>query len=185
MAELISKKYAMALFEIAREKGKMEEYLKQLGEIVKIFTEEMKFFEILNNPFIERSEKKELVEKVFKRLLDSDVLNFLMLLVEKNRQSLVDEIFREYLALLDEEKNILHVTAITAVPMLEEDKVELTKKLEGLTGKTVVLQNKVEPDIIGGMIIKVKDKLIDGSIRGRLRNLKNNLLNIQLSDMGV
>jgi F-type H+-transporting ATPase subunit delta len=104
------------------------------------------------------------------------VLNLVLLLLRRGRIELLPRVAREFDRLDDERLQITHATATSAAPLEEDEARALASRLEQLTGGTVALDLQVDPDIIGGLIVRVGDRLIDGSVRGRLERLRSRLV---------
>ncbi len=178
MAKLVASRYANALFEVGIEGEKLDLFYEELTSIVGIFKENDEFFRIFKTPLISKEEKKGLVEKVYKESASLEMVNFLKILIDKDRIGIIDEISVEYKNLLNEKKNILEAVAISAVPMKEEALNQLQIKLSGITGKNVSLQNEVDASLLGGVLIRMGNEEIDGTLKTRLEKLKEELSQI-------
>lgn len=175
MAELVSKTYAGAFFDIAQEIGKEEEYFEELKELDKIFSLHGDLMTFLKSPVFSKEEKKKLLAEIFSGKVSEYAMNFLKVLVDKGRIGLFAEIASTYKTMLYRKKNMEEVTAITAVAMTQEMKDALTQKLNTSLGKDVILQNKVDPSILGGVVLKIGNEQIDGSVKNRLETIKKEL----------
>ena len=112
-----------------------------------------------------------MVDKIFQGSLSQEVFNFMYILIDKRRESNILEIKKEYDKLYNEQKNIIKVVARTAVPMEDEAKIKLSKVLGEKLEKTIELSNQVDPSIMGGVVLRIEDKLIDGSLKGQLEDI--------------
>lgn len=168
------KRYAQAILEIAQEENKLEEWRSSLKKITEMMQdpELMTFLESPKLPFVL---KKKLVEN---RLEDVhlSVLNLAYLLIAKGRLKIAPAIATEYERLLDTHYGIEHATVTTAIPLDDKTKGRVVRSLETLTGYKVIADFEVAPDILGGVIIKIGDKLIDGSFKSKLEALKKSLV---------
>lgn len=175
MARVASaKRHAQAVFQLALDSSEVEGWRSQLKTIAATLTDP-ELAAILENPKIHLSDKAELISKClpeFKEL----ALNFAYLLVAKRRMSILDQIVAEYERMADAHQGLEHAEVITAIPLNEEDKEKLARRLATMTGKQIVLAADVDPAIIGGFVARVGDKLIDGSTRARLEALKQKLV---------
>lgn len=178
MAKLVSKTYSHALFEIAIESNLLERVSDDFEFVVKSLEEYPSFYEIITSPKIQLEEKKQIMDDTFGGKISSEVLNFIKILIDKKREGYIKEIFKEFKK-ISNDHNGLVVAKVESVVSLEEDEIkELEAKLNKLTGKTVTVKNVINPEIVGGLIVNVGDKIIDGSVRNKLENLKNDLAQI-------
>ena len=171
MAELVSKRYALALFEAGSELGKIDVFKDELTLLKGLFKNEDRFLEVLSHPRISNTEKKELVDRVLKEKLSEEMLNFLYILIDKRREADILDIEKEYEELYNEHKNIVKVVAKTAIPMEDKAKVKLIKVLGEKLDKTIELTNEVDKSIMGGVLLQMEDRLIDGSIKAQLDSI--------------
>lgn len=178
MAELVAKRYASALFEVGNEENKLDIFVDELKNIVLIFDENKEFFNILKSPLISKKEKKELVETVYKDKISSEILNFLRILADKDRISVIKEIMKQYKDLLNEKNNVLYAVAVTAIPLKDEQMEALKDKLSKATGKTMEITNEIDENILGGILIRMGYEEIDGTVKTRLEKLKKELSQI-------
>lgn len=175
MAELVSKRYASALFDIAFEEGSYEKVKEELDFVLACLEEEPQLYQLLKSPLITVLEKKDVVSAIFKDKLSQEVYNFLRIIIDKGRESYIEGIVKEYRTLVDTAKNKVEAVAITAIPMDKEDLLKLQVNLSMTSGKNIQLQNHVDPEIIGGVLVKIGDKVIDGTIRNRLARMEEEL----------
>ncbi|WP_099190041.1 F0F1 ATP synthase subunit delta [Tepidibacter mesophilus] len=178
MAKLVASRYANALFEVGVLERTTEILNNDLKVIVDLFNENEDFLKILKAPLISKEEKKALVEKIYGNNTSLEMMNFLKILVDKDRIGIIDEIFTEFNTLINEKNNILEAVAITAVPMTDKDLNNLKLKLSETKGKNIILKNEVDESVIGGVLVKMGNEEIDGTIRTRLEKLKDQLSQI-------
>lgn len=171
MAELVSKRYALALFEAGNEMEKIDIFKDELNFLKDIFTNEDKLMEILSHPRISKKEKKSLVDKLFKEKLSQEMINFLYVLIDKRRESSILDIEKEYENLFNKHKNIVKVVAKTAVPMEDSSQKKLINVLSEKLQKKIELTNEIDKSIMGGVLLKIENKLIDGSLKGQLESI--------------
>ncbi len=173
--------YAQALFEVANEKGDAEEVGKDLEGIKELLETNKKFRDILYHPSIIKDAKKDIINKTIGPQCSKWVRNLLFILIDKRRERMLD-----YLADMFKEvaRRIRGVTCIkvqTVFPLTDSKLNRLKESLEKLMKKKVELETEINEDIIGGMVIRMENKIIDGSVLNRLRNLKKNLLKVALT----
>ena len=176
MDSIVSKRYGRAMFALAKTENKVEEYLEQLRVIKDITIENPRLLEMFDHPKVTMVEKLSLVDDLFKDGFDKVVRDFLKLLVTKDRISNLIRMIQDYEVLYYEYKNIVVVSVTSAVELESEEKSALLLKLEGLFGKKVIINHKIDPAIIGGLRIAALDKVIDATIKGGLEKVRQNLL---------
>lgn len=176
----LAQTYARAICQIAQEKdllGTVEEELKMVETVI-AGNDDLK--NLMYHPRIPAEAKKEAVNTIFKDELTQIVLNFLMFLIDKRREIALAAIIKEYIDLANEIRNIITVEVTVARELTAVQKKALSDKLEKITCKNVSMTIKVDEKIIGGVIIRLGDKLIDGSVNRQLRALKSSLLSERL-----
>ncbi|MBR5520743.1 MAG: ATP synthase F1 subunit delta [Oscillospiraceae bacterium] len=174
----LSSAYADALFEIALEENLTEEILTQSAVITQAVKENADFAKFLSAPMITKEEKTEFVDKVFGNGINKNLLNFIKVMIQRKDAEVLVESFAQYEKLYNKHFNIEKAVAVTAVPMSRELQAKLTEKLEKVTGKKIVLTNKVDEKCLGGVILQFSDMQINDSIAQKLETLKNQLKNI-------
>lgn len=171
----LASKYATAIFEIAKEEDNLDGYGKDLGIVhddVFAIPEAVKFFQ---NPLVPAQSKKDLLTRAVGKEVSATVMNFLMLLVDKKRIGVFNEIHDIFTSLKNKEQGVLIADVTTAFPLTKKQQDALVKKLTTLTERKIQIRPHKDTSIIGGIILKIGDKRIDGSAAGRLRALKNTL----------
>jgi F-type H+-transporting ATPase subunit delta len=170
----IAKRYAKAFFEIAGEEKRYEEYYQELGRFSAVLKENKSLGEFLANPIFAQSDKKAVVESILEKISVSPLTaNFLKLLVDKRRIDILSDIEGSYRELMDNALKRVRVTVKTAFPLTGEISSRLRTGLEGLTGKAVEMTVLEDSALLGGIVVRVGDKLYDGSIRTQLNNIRN------------
>jgi F-type H+-transporting ATPase subunit delta len=169
--EEIASVYARSLFEVASEQDKLDEIREQLGEFAGTLSENQEMQVFFFSPYFSTEEKKQGLEKSVEGA-DEVLVNFLELLIEKHRMPVVFRIRRVYDTLWEEENRLLPVHVTSAVD-LDRDVVEqIGDRIAEQTGRKVELSSEVQPDILGGIVVRVGNSVIDASIRSRLDQLR-------------
>ena len=158
MINVIADRYAQALFEVGEETQTTSELYQELSELVDIF-----------------NENKDLMQNIFKNQLSNSMNNFLKVVIDKDRISAIENMKESYKSLLNDKNNILEGTAITAVELSEKEIKDLEKNLSIKYNKNVTLNNIVDETILGGVLVKLGNEEIDGTVRTRLSKMKNQL----------
>ncbi|HCB92839.1 MAG: ATP synthase F1 subunit delta [Selenomonadaceae bacterium] len=175
----LARKYSKAIFEIAQEEKKLEAYGKELETVRKELFNSDEVRSFFRNPQVQPEAKKELLKKCFKGELSDMVYHFLLLLVDKRRIGIFEAIEEDFRALSNQAQGIVIADVTTARGIGGAQQAKLAEKLASVTGKKVKLRLHENKDIIGGVVVKIGDKRIDGSVTGRLENLKRELLGSQ------
>jgi len=171
--EIAAKRHAQAVFEIALEKNELDKWRSDLDLLAGVFGDE-DLIPVLENPKIRFEDKAEIVTK---NLTDISplALNLAKLLIQKHRVRIMPGIAEEYRILMDHHQGIENAEVTTAVKMEFSTEFKLKEELAKITGHKVELTTKIDPGVIGGFVARLGDKVIDGSVRNRLQNLKHNI----------
>ena len=172
----LARKYGVAIFEIAKEENKLEEYGTELQELSHELFSHADLKGFLTNPQVQPQAKKELLVKLLQGEISEMMLKFLLLLIDKRRIVLLEAINECYQGLSNKEQGIIVADVTNAFDLKEELQARLRSKLELVTGKKVQLRLHEDKSIIGGLVVKIGDCRIDGSVIGRLQALKAELL---------
>src|SRR5215218_6103962 len=165
--EEIAAVYARSLFEVAKEQDKLDKVRDELGEFADALNGSRELQVFLFSPYFSTPEKIEGLDKAISGA-DETVLNFLRLLIEKHRMPVLFRVRAEFDRLWEEENRLLPVTVTSAVE-LSKDTV---KQIGEQTDRKVDLQSRVDPDILGGIVVQVGNSVLDASIRNRLENFR-------------
>ena len=183
MAKLVSKTYGEALYEAAMETGsnKAAELMEEIACIREIFTQNPEFDGLMKHPGITKQEKIQVMDNVFSGRVSNELKSFLELVISKERYSDLDDIFEYYIARVKEEQKIgvAYVKSAVELTAGQKDAVE-TKLLETSGYRKMEMNYSVDPAIIGGMVVRINDRVVDSSIRTKLDGLTKQLLQIQL-----
>jgi len=176
IASKVSKRYAKALLSIGQEDGRYEDYGKDLEKFAAFCSASDDFFKVVSNPIFSAGERKRILEYVLKKMSFSDVSsNFLRLLLQKERLGAIEEISAHYSRLTDDISGITRAEIITARPLEGDALKKLADALSRLTSRKVELEISVDESLIGGLVAKIGDLVLDGSIIAQLRGLKESL----------
>ncbi len=177
MADIVSERYALSLYEIAADSKNEKQYLDELTAVCWIFEREPEFLKVLQTPSIAMDDKRNVLKKVFEGRIQQYLLNFLMLITEKGRVGLVRDMCQAYKEHYYFENGIIEVRAITAKELSDALSQKLKTKMEAVTGKKVVLETTVDPSIIGGIVVKLGNEQFDTSLKTRLDEIAARLTN--------
>ncbi|MDR1136228.1 MAG: ATP synthase F1 subunit delta [Clostridiales Family XIII bacterium] len=168
--------YGTALFEAARDIGKVEAIAGELTDLEQIFKDEKAFFDLIRNPGIGAAEKKESINAVFKGRVEEELLNFLFILVDKRRFGQFPGIVKAFHKQMNDNLGISIGAIYSAVPLSDDRLGRFEEETGKLLRKNVKLENTVDAELLGGVKILIEGKLIDASIRKRLSSLKEQLM---------
>lgn len=175
MATVVSERYALSLYEVAKAENIASEMYEALQTVSDLFETYPDYLKVLTTPSIGLPDKQKTVRAVFEGRVHPYLLNFLLLLTEKRRIGLIHEMAEAYRDLYYLEAGICAVTAVTAIPLDEAQMEKLKNKMAGVTGKQIVLKNQVDPSVLGGVLVRVENKQIDDTIKNRLNELTTRL----------
>jgi len=175
-AEGIGRNYAEALLTLARKSDSVEEWGALLDAIAAGMSEDPTLRAFLESPKLSASHKIEILEKALSRKVPPVFLRFIDTVINKRRQMLIPEIASEYRLLIDEAEHRVHALVTVASEPTEPERDALARQLTRLFGKRVVPHISLNPAIIGGVIVKVGDTVMDGSVRRRLSMLRQRML---------
>jgi F-type H+-transporting ATPase subunit delta len=173
---VIDRTYARALFQAARERGSLEQVLEELGDLVAALDEVPELRAVLGSPQLDPRAKAQVLEAVAGET-DEILRNFLRLLVEKGRAARLPGVYRELERLAREAEGQLSVELTTAYALSEEEARAIARKIEEACGRPVELASRVDPALIGGLVLRAGSFLADASVRGRLERMRRELVN--------
>ncbi len=177
MAKLISQTYGQALYELAVEENKVEQYLDEVRVLRAAFLDGDDFIRFVKNPRVTQDEKQKVIEDSLKGRISDDILGFLVILNQKERLADIEGIFEYFISAVNEQCGIGRAKVSSPTELSGVQKEEIEKKLLDTTGyKKVEIEYITDPSLIGGIVIRVGDRVVDGSIRTRLYELKRGLI---------
>ena len=172
--------YGEALYDLARSENLDETILKELDVLVKSFDAEPDFIKLLGTPSLSKEERCRILDDSFRGKVQPYVLNFLKILTEKGYMRHFFHCCDAYRECYNRHHGILVVTAVTAVALTAAQQARLTEKLSGITGKTIDLRNRVDPDVLGGVRLDYDGKRLDDTVAHRLNAIHGVLKNTVL-----
>jgi F-type H+-transporting ATPase subunit delta len=180
LAQQVAKKYSSALFQLAAERNMIDIAWEQFGSLGEYLKGDDTFLDFMSAPQIPDLQKEELVKKAFAGKLENKFFDFLMVLVRKRRIGYLPEIIDEFDRLVRADKGIARATCLTVSKITEDERQELIKKLAEKTSLKIELEEKIDRSILGGIIVILHNRIIDGSVRYGLDQLKNRLLKVKV-----
>lgn len=181
MAKLVSKTYGEALFQTAVETGKTQQLMEEIAGVRTVLEQNPDFDSLMKHPGIPKQEKIKVIDNVFKDRVCDELTGFLEIVLEKERYRDLPAIFRYFTDRVKEEHRIGVAFVTTAMELTEAQKKSVEKKLlETTCYLTMEMHFLTDASIIGGMIIRINDRVVDSSIRTKLNDLTKQLLKVQL-----
>lgn len=181
MAKLVSKTYGEALFELAKEENTLDVIQKEAVAVLEIFKQNEELVKLLNHPKISKEEKVTVIENIFKNRASEAIVGFLVLIVEKGRYNEISQIFTYFLEQVKEFKKIGVAYVTSAIPLTMEQKKKIEEKLLATTQYIQFeMHFDVDKSLIGGMVIRIGDRVVDSSIRTKLNQMTQTLSKVQL-----
>lgn len=182
MAKLVSKVYGDALFETAMEKDVLSDWYEEVQALRGIFAEHADLAQFLNHPQITKEEKVNVAEHIFRGRISDGLLGFLVIVIEKGRQNDILPICEYFIDRVKEYKKIGKVTVASAVELSDQQKERVAKRiLETTQYVDLEITYEVDASLLGGLVIRIGDRVVDSSIRSQLENMKRELLKLQLA----
>jgi len=167
--------YAEALLEAARDEKRVDEVRKDFDDFAVALAGSDELQRFLRNPQIESQTKRRALEDLLGKA-DKLFLNFVRLLADKNRIAELDEVHQEWGRLLAHEERVLELELTTAVELSEKEAARVVKQIEEASGRSVEATRTVDPDLIGGLVVQAGSLRLDASVRGRLEQLREELI---------
>jgi F-type H+-transporting ATPase subunit delta len=170
-----ARRYAEAAFQLAERDGALDRWGDDLRRAAEIASDEQ-IARIVGSPMVPLTERQDLVERLLARRLAKPAMNLVRILVQRGNLELVPAIAAEYQRLLNRQRGIVEALVTSATPLTPDEDRAIRDRVAQLTGTTVDVQTAVDPELIGGLTVRIGDRLIDASVRGRLARLREQLL---------
>ena len=172
----VSRRYAKALMLIGEEDGNADQYRQELDEMVALLDGSVELENAMMNPLFDKGDRRRLLAAVLEKTGFSVVMkSFLMLLFDKGRISFLRDIGMFYKKLADELKGVVHATLVSATKLSADATEKIKQGLAKRTGKEILLDVEQDPELIGGIVTKIGDLVLDGSVRTQLFNMRESL----------
>ena len=171
-----ARRYATAIFETARREQKLDVVENDLNTVVDLMKQTPIFQQMWESPQVPSGRKRELLSQLLGETVDTLTLSFLRLLVDKRREEILEAVCHDMRQLADASRHLVRAEATFAVEPTPQEHNDLIQSLEKMTGENVQLTTNVNPDILGGVVVRMRDTILDGSVRGTLERLREQLL---------
>ncbi len=182
MAKLVSQVYGDALFEEALERDSVSDWYRDVHDLKDTFEANPELMTLLNHPQIPKEDKISMIEKIFKGNIPDELTGFLVVVIDKGRQKSLAEIFDHFLDRVKEYKNIGVAEITSAMELSEEQREKIEKKiLETTSFESLETSYKVDEELLGGIKIRIGDRVVDSTVRSRLDKLTSELLSSRIA----
>lgn len=181
MAKLISGTYGEALFELAVEEDRLDLLAEEIQMLRRILAENEDLEKLMNHPKISKDEKRQVMENIFKERISEELMGLLSIIITKDRYRELDAVLEYFLNRVKEVKGIGVAYVTTVSGLSDVQKEQIVSKLLATTGyQQMEMHYQEDKDLIGGMVIRIGDRIVDSSIRTKLEELQKQLMKIQL-----
>lgn len=174
--KLVAQRYAKALLELSNDGLTKEQIMSEISDVSESLSGSDDLQRLMASPVISGTEKNNVLSKVFEKNISETVLNFLRLLVDKNRFSILDSIVTEYRSEVNKINNILNIKITSAISLSDAEKAMIKVKLEKILNKDIELEWSDDSSIIGGLVFEVGDSIVDNSLRHKLQEISRNIV---------
>ena len=176
MASQVAERYGQALFELAKESGELVRWGQQARGLAAVVEENPRLLDFFNAVKISAEEKKQMVNTLFAGQVDSMLVHFLDLLIDKKRTKHTVEILRQFISLENAERGVAEGVVYSARKLAKEDVARIEKAMAKRQGQNLELTNRVDPRLISGIKVVIGNEVIDGSMKSKIESLKSELL---------
>jgi F-type H+-transporting ATPase subunit delta len=173
--DTVARRYAAALFMAAKRQNEVEAVEQDARALSEVLAREPRLMKFLDSPEILDERKEAMLRTAFGERVRPVLLRFLLLVFRKNRISHLSDMIEEFVARAEEARGIVSARVVTAVALGPDQTEALTAKLAALTGKQIRLRRDVDPGILGGALVTIGDRILDGSVQGRLAAIRDEL----------
>lgn len=172
---IVAKRYAKALFAVAQEKSAIQQVEEDLRSIVEVIEGNADLKKLLLHPNVDASDKIKMLKGIFEGKVSEPVLSTLQLLVERRRESILRSLLDHYVSIADAALGQASATVYAPFALTEAESREIARQFGRLTGKKIRLESIVDPSLLGGIQVRIGDRLYDGSLSGKLARLQKTL----------
>jgi F-type H+-transporting ATPase subunit delta len=176
-AESVAERYAQAIFELGLETGGVTALIEDFHKFAEVYEDSEELRKIVNNPLVPEADRLATIDEICNRLGVTDLAtNAMGLLTRRRRLSALSAIAKELDRLSDQRAGIVRASVVSAEPLSEAFAEKLTNELKAMTGRRIVLEQKHDPELLAGLVVRIGDQVIDGSARTQLAELSAHLL---------
>lgn len=178
MAKQVDTTYGNALFELALEENTLDSLYDEVNKLIDILKDNPDIIKLLAHPQIEKSEKKDIIENTFCKRVSDEITGLMIMVMEKGHITSIIDIFNYFIKQVKKEKNIGMASVTSAVSLSDSQKAAIEKRLiETTSYSTMEIEYTVDKSLIGGLIIRIEDRVVDSSIKTKIDNMSKTLAN--------
>ena len=178
--QIIPRKYATALFSAAREEKAIDQVAADMASLGELISHDGRFVKFLDSPHVSTGDKKALLKSTFEKRISSTAYRFLRLVLDKKRVNYLPGMAVEFEELVRQHRGIVKAQVTTAVPLESDQADRLAGELGRITGKRVEIDSRIDPSVLGGVIVAYENQIIDRSVRRGLDDLRENLMKVRV-----
>ena len=171
----IAKRYARAIFDIASDDQSYDDWLIKL-KLISDTRAEVNFANVLNSTKLSFSKKMNLIDDVFSNKLNKLQLNFLKLLTKNQSFFIIHDIYKQFLGLVEKRNNLIRVTVTSPYKISDDLKNQILNLVNDISGSDSIIEEKIDSELIGGVVIRLGDTVIDGSMKNKVKQLRRELV---------
>lgn len=172
----VAKRYARALFEFALDNDQLESVAADLELLSASLQDSPEFRRLIDSPVISNQAKQAAFSALFKDRLQANTFKYVSFLIAKNREAVLPDIAADFHDLLDEHRGILRGEVFSVLPLSDAQLHNLKERLDRITGKNVLITQRTDPGLLGGLVVRIHDKVYDASLRNKLEKLRQSLV---------
>lgn len=176
----VATRYAQALFDIAQDTDSIAKVEEELRGIVQALDESREFQQVVFHPQVPVGVKTKIVKELFADEISKTTFNFLCVILERHREAYLKDIAEAYIGLANQTRNIAEVEVTSAVELPTVHRVNLMQALSKMTGKEIRIRYQADPEIIGGLVIRLGDRIVDASVKRQLDRVKERIRETQV-----
>ena len=174
--EVVAKRYAVALYQLAEEKNILEQVEQELKVIQSVLNDNQDFLSMLAHPKVSKEQKKDMFKKVFKDVSEP-VMNTLLLLCDRKREDIINEMVKDYITLANEARGVAEATVYSTRELSEEEEKSLSDLFAKRIGKEKLrINNVIDKSLLGGVKLRIGNTIYDGSVKGKLERIERQLV---------
>ena len=177
----VARRYSAALFEVAKKRGEVEAVATNLHEVADTVRGSRELMSVMHHPLLTLDKKKSILRQVFDGHIRPDVERFMFLVVEKKRAIMLPQIVAEFDRMVDEFRGQADAEAVTAIALSAQQTADLEAALQRRFGVKVRLKTRVDPEVLGGLQVRVGDKLLDATVKTKLDRMSEQLKRVKVS----
>jgi len=175
MSDVIAKRYAHALYEVAEERKTVDDVETQLFLVHETVKTSKDLDAMLKSPRIKAEDKKAVLEQIFKDDVKPEVINVLKVMVDRKRETSMSHLAEEFTAIANEARGIADMYVTTAVPLSQEEEAKLADTFGKVVNKQLRVHSKIDPKVIGGVLVRIGNRVYDGTLAGKLNRFNQEL----------